>query len=152
MKLAQIRVIDLGSSVIDEKKSNPKKGEYVFISKRYVSYQGAGPRPNWFFTWERYTPVNGFREIEDAKSRGFSFVEAGIDPYAADSVTPNALGYYVFGDLVLMKCPLLMELERRVEQAELSKGAGKAKLAAFRQEVRAEGGEVSEDLMSLLGN
>jgi hypothetical protein len=137
MKLAQIRVIDLGSSVIDEKKSNPKKGEYVFISKRYVSYQGAGPRPNWFFTWERYTPVNGYREIEDAKSRGFSFVEAGIDPFAADSVT---------------KCPLLMELERRVEQAELSKGAGKAKLAAFRQEVRAEGGEVSEDLMSLLGN
>ncbi len=147
MKLREIRDVDLTASVIDKEHSNPAKGEYEFISKKYVGEAGTPP---YFFTWERYSPENHYRDVSEAKAKGFTFVQAGVDPYWPESVVPNAEGLYVFGDLVRMKCRLVEEVERRAENAELSRGAGKAKLNAFRASAKNMGVDITDEAMERL--
>jgi hypothetical protein len=147
MNLMDIRIVDLDNSVYDKETSNPKKGEYVFSSKRYVTYKGDGPRPNWFFTWERYEPTNGYREVSAAKANRFTFVNVDADKYWPEGVAPDAEGKYVFGDAVLMKCPLVDELERRFKNQELSKNGGKQGMESFSNTVRHDGGVPTGDIL-----
>jgi len=146
MNLMDIRIVDLGNSAYDEEASRPKQGEYVFKSKRYVTYKGDGPRPNWFFTWERYEPTNGYREVSAAKAGGFSFVNVDTDKYWPEGMAPDAEGKYVFGDAVLMKCPLVDELQRRFNNRELSKTGGTRQMEAFGRGVQREGGVATGDM------
>ena len=144
MKLGEIRVIDLEHSEWDKERSNPANGEYLFLSKKYVGPLGSGP---WHFTWERYSPESHYREIAEAKSRGFSIVKSGVDLYWPESVVPNGEGYFVFGDLVLMKCRAVDELERLADNAEMSRGAGRAKLNAFRANAKSQGVDITDEAM-----
>jgi hypothetical protein len=151
MNLSDIRIVDLTSSVWDEKLSNPEKGEYEFSAKKYINYRGDGPRPDWFFTWERYTPTNGYQEVHKAKASGFSYVMPKVDPYWPEGIAPNAEGVYQFGDVVLMKCRLVDELERRWEKKQFDAAGGKREVDAFASSVRAGGGgEPIADYQSML--
>ena len=147
MKLGDIKTIDLKNSVVDEKLSKPEDGNYVFKSKRYVAYNGSGPRPDWWFRWIRHEANNGFREEREARVEGYSYVQSGVDPYWPESVPPDGDGHFVYGDVVLMKRPLMMELDARLENARLSKGMAQAKINAFKSKLHEEAADIPQGLI-----
>lgn len=141
MYLGQVKVIDLRHSVWDEKKSNRKKGDYVITKKAYARDLYHGPmRSPWWFRWIRNEPNNRFREVRDAKIEGYTFVTLD-DPYWPEGVSPDEAyeGHYTFGDVILMKRPLLDELRARKHARDLSDGQAMAKREQFNEQMRDQG-------------
>lgn len=150
MKLGNVKVVDLKNSVVDEKLSDAKNGNYVFKTKKYIDYMGRADRPAWWFRWIRHEPSNGLREEREAKIEGYSYVQHGVDPYWPESIPPDADGHFVYGDVVLMKRPLVKELDARIENLRLSRGAAQAKINAFKTQLGAEHGDIPQRLIDEL--
>jgi len=91
------RVVDLRKSKIDETRSDPKSGKYVFLEKVYTEKNHSEDK---FFSWCR----NTVRDISDwGLNYGYETVKAGVDPYWPEGVSPDGEGLYVKGDLVFLK-------------------------------------------------
>jgi glycosyltransferase involved in cell wall biosynthesis len=151
MKLRDVRIVDLRTSVIDKALSKPEQAQYVFKSKQYISYRGKGPRPDYWFKWILHDKNHSYREEHEAMMRGYTYVVSGVDPYWPETVPPNGDGQYVYcGDVVLMKQPLLKYLDERLENAKLSKGLSQAAITAFESELRDGGAELSQKLIDQL--
>lgn len=145
-------VIDLRHSVWDEKKSNRKKGDYVITRKVYIGQEYRTPTQSpWWFRWIRNEPTNRFREVRDAKIEGYTFVTLD-DPYWPEGITPDEAneGHYTFGDVVLMKRPLLDELKARKHARDLSNSMGMAKKQAFNEQMREQGSALTNQDDELL--
>jgi hypothetical protein len=150
MKLGDIKIIDLNASVVDDKLSKPSGGDYVFKSKRYVDYKGTGGRPDYWFRWIRHEQNNQFREERDAGFEGYTYVQSGVDPYWPESVPPDGEGHYIYGDVVLMKRPLMKELDARIENARLSRGMAQAKINAYKIQLREANADIPQGLIDEL--
>jgi hypothetical protein len=160
--LRDIKIVDLKRSKQDAKKSNPDKAEYVFEpgAKKYVD-KSAMIADNACFSWCQYNPRDGMRMLNEWKVKyGYEPVKHSVDPYWPEGAQKNALGYWQYGDLVLVKAPLDKEMERRrfdVEMSGANKKAGEAakdRLRAFAKGINAiePGAGVDPDEMEhLLG-
>jgi len=149
MYLQDIKLVDLKASKWDKAKSEPKKGTYVFSDKKYVDskHPDASMRPQWKFLWNRYSPVDNYRDVRDWEIKwGFSFLTTD-DPYWPEGVPPDAEGKYVFGDLVMMKCPILNWIRKRKREIEASERAPEASKRAFMQEAKNHGIDVTEEVL-----
>ncbi len=141
MYLGQVKVIDLRHSAWDEKKSDRKKGDYVFTKKAYVRDLYLTPmRSPWWFRWIRNEPANRFREVRDAKIEGYTFVEVD-DPYWPEGVSPDSAYEmdYACGAAILMKRKLIDELRARKHAKDLSDGMSMAKKNQFNEQMRDQG-------------
>jgi hypothetical protein len=147
MKLGDIKIVDLKNSIVDEKLSKPKECDFVFKLKRYVSYKGTSGRPDVWFRWIRHEKNTDYREEREARVEGYSYVQHGVDPYWPESVPPDGEGHFVYGDVVLMKRPLIKELDARLENARLSKGMAQAKINAFKSQLREENAGIPQGLI-----
>ncbi len=152
MYLQDIKVIDLRFSEVDKKKSNPKEGSYEFKKKVYVDFKGnKEARPNYWFTWCRYDPVNNYRELREWKIMwGYTPVNIDTDPYWPESVPPDVNGNYVFGDLILVKCRLIDYLKRQLEDMQRSKSASQAKLDGWQAQMEKAGASIPESMIKEL--
>ncbi len=152
MYLQDIKVIDLRFSEVDKKKSNPKEGSYEFKKKVYVDFKGnKEARPDVWFTWCRYDPVNNYRELRVWKIMwGYTPVNIDTDPYWPESVPPDASGNYVFGDLILVKCRLIDYLKRQLEDMQRSKSASQAKLDGWQAQMEKAGASIPESMIKEL--
>ncbi len=130
-------IVDLRKSKIDEKLSDPKSGKYVFLEKVYI--KGKNHSEDKFFSWcrNRDTDVTEWR-----LSYGFETVKAVVDPYWPEGITPAADGVYVKGDLVLVMCPIELEIRRRVEEEQMGKRQQKAQIDKLKAETKAAGADV----------
>lgn len=145
MRLDEIKIIDMKSSKWDEKLSDPKTGKYFFTDKQYVSYRGKGRRPDYYWTWERFDPRNNYMDLNSAKFKGFEPVSLGDPDFLPEGVPPvHGSGYFVFVDVVLVKCPLEVELRRRKEARDMSDNAKKATIGRFKREAAGIGAGLSD--------
>ena len=150
LPLQKIKIVDLreGRSVWDKAKSKPKKGQYEIEKKVYVdrrSYHQPGRSDKWF-SWCRYTPDE--REMNEWKMAwGYEPVVAGKDDYWPEPLTPNASGWYILGDVVLMACPLVNYLQKRKLEEEMATGGGQAVIDRFDQEMKQMGVSVPRDFI-----
>lgn len=144
MRLDEIRIIDLKSSKWDEAQSDPKEGKYVFTDKKYVNYKGAGRRPDYWWTWERFDPRNNYMDLDAAKWRGFVPVKKDDPDFQPDGVPPNAEGNYVYVDTILVKCALIDELRRRDSNVKDAQGQKKSVRNKFAQETDSAGAGLSQ--------
>lgn len=154
MNLMEIHhhIVDLNTSVIDKKLSKPELDQYEFDSKKYIDYKGRAGRPDYWFQWIRHEPSNGFREEREARYNHYTYVVKGVDPYWPEPLVADAEGHYVYGDVVLMKRPLLVEVNERLKNAELSRGMAKAKVNAFKNALIGENADLSDKMIeSILG-
>lgn len=141
------RIVDLKNSKWDKEKSNPEKGVYVFTDKKYVNYRNPKLRPEWAFTWCRYSPHNAYRELSEWKYLYNAVPVTTADPYWPETLVPDGEHKYVIGDLVFVKMPLIEELLRQEASRRAAgitpkykKGdAAKAKFEALEAQAEREG-------------
>lgn len=152
--LSDVRIIDLKHSKWNETTSSPKKGVYDFSEKSYVNYADKGRRPDFFLTWERWEPSNGYREFNQSRVKyQASHVLVSEKQFWPEGVPPDGEGKYVFGDAVLIKYPLIVELKRRAEAREISMRGAKARLDRFKGEMKRGGSDISDAMIDeMLGD
>jgi len=147
MLLSDIKIVDLRRSEVDEVKSNPKKGKYVFKAgkKVYVEYRNPAFRPPHYIKWNRNTDY----DIESWKINwNYSFVTAK-DPYWPEGLKPNQEGRYVFKtDMVLMKCPMADHVKKAIREMEKSELASAAIRKEFREKAKRMGVEAFDEKMN----
>ena len=142
------KIIDKKQSDIDWDDSQPKQGIYrgriVFYSPKDL---GVAASP-WFFKWERYDPKNGNREAMKSLYKGWDFVRFDSDPdkerFVPQGIAPNPEGYFVRGDLVLMRLPMTERLRRLKKRYDDDKQLESDSRARFKTQVEKDGGEVHE--------
>ena len=148
MNLSDVRIVDLKHSKWDQTQSSIKKGNYIFDEKVYVNYGDKGRRPDVFLTWERWDPSNGYREFNHARVKyGASHVLSSEKEFYPDGVAPDSEGKYVFGDAVLIKYPLIVELKRRAQAREIANRGAKARLDQFKGQMKRESSDIPDSLI-----
>jgi len=146
MKLQDVKIIDLRASVLDREKSDPECGRYVFKEKRYVDYKGKSTRPNYKFLWCRWEPKNNYREFNEWNVRwGDTLLTNAVDPYIPEGIPKDAEGHFRYGDVILVKRPLINELKRLEENEKISKRGAGAKMQGFQNEMKLQGVDISDD-------
>jgi hypothetical protein len=135
MYLGEIRIVDLTRTPWDREKSDPEKGEYVFTGdKVYVdgaAYRTKANRPAWYFCWIRYDPRDGLKDVRDHQIKWkYSYVTKD-DSYWPEGLPLDVNGHYAYGDVVLMKCPLIEELRKRELARQMSDGQAMSTFSKF---------------------
>lgn len=119
---------------------------WTFEEPVKVNYMDKSRRPEYYYTWARYDKENNFRDLNYWK-HALSYKL--VDPETEEDVHPLGCsiedGYYVFGDAVFVKVPLLTHLERLVENAERGKKILSGKILKFKQSMRGSGIVESDD-------
>ena len=154
LKTAQTQLKQAEEVASREFKNGIKEGRLRFTKKVYVDYRGIkAPRPKHYLKWCRYDSFNNFREFRDWQAaRNWSPVIAGRDPYWPDGLAPDNKGYYVFGDLILMKTNMKDYLLQRWEDIQRSQHAPADAIAKFKSDVERSGGDVPEEIIqSIMG-
>lgn len=126
-----------------------KEGRLKFTKKVYVDYKGVrAPRPRHYLKWCRYEPANNFREFRDWQAaKGYSPVISGQDPYWPEGLSPDNKGYFVFGDLIMVKIPMKDYLLQRWEDIQRSNHAPTQAIERFKADVERDGGDVPEEII-----
>ncbi len=149
MQLHEIKIVDMAKSTIDPKLSNPDKGKYVFLKKVFTESLHSSEHTH--FTWCRYEPRNGYRELREYEVKfGYTPVTNKVDQYYPEGMTPNAEGHYVYGDLILVKCPLIDHLETLDRNEKFARGAKDAKMKAFEGQLKREGGALTDEVLAAI--
>ena len=144
------RIIDLRYSKIDETKSDPKKGRF-FGQKVYYSTKGKklADCPWWFAFCHQ--DREGQEPNKWIVLMGYDFVEPG-DKFIPDGVPLNAEGHYQVGDVVLMKQPMRLHLEQKLERYKMEENQAQAIKDKFKAEAKRDGVQVNEEeIAKMLG-
>jgi hypothetical protein len=148
MQLSNVKIIDKKYSRYDEKKSDPKKGKYVWLEKSYIKYPGFyNLDKEWFFTSSRYAPEHGCRELMgDRTMYGYEPLDAE-GQFIPEGAILNTDGYWQFKDVVFCKVPLVEHLKRREQDIAIAKRAGKAGITQLNQEFKDEGAALPDEVV-----
>ena len=148
MHLGAVKFVDLKASKIDDEKSDPKKGIYVFKDKKYVDYTGkTAPRPQHHLTWCRD------KDHDLAMQRatfGYEPVKAKDGLYWPEGAVKDASGTYKFGDVILVQCDFLRHLRRKLEEKKLSERGASERFEGFQNKLDEHGARVSQDVVDKL--
>ena len=138
--LRDIKIVDMKRSKIDEAKSDPEKGKYVFFDKKYVD-AATKVADNVVFSWCEYNAQDGYRTLNTWRVRSnWEAVKKGEDPYWPEGIMPNAAGLYQFGDLVLVRRTLEEEIADQEFNRELARrGKKEDGLKTFARAVTKQG-------------
>jgi len=135
--LKDIDIIDMERSVVDEERSEPENGLYFFKEKVSItdkSYKDAATCPPDVLKWGRMTEDG--RQIRKWRLVfHYDFVVHKEDPYYPEGAELDGEGHWVFGDAILMKCPLDVHMQRKVKDLKTADDNLKAKGRQFRTAV-----------------
>jgi len=125
-----IEKVDMKKSTINKEKSDEKRGVYTF--KKKVLYT---PKPSdgYAYKWVQTRPENIQKWQYSHKA---DFVTVGDDVYPAP-LAVNADGHYQMpgGDLVLMKIPMDIWLDKRVKEKRQSDKEARGAIRSFEKMV-----------------
>lgn len=135
--LKDVKIIDMERSVIDEERSEPENGLYFFKEKVEItdkSYKDASLCPPDVLKWGTMTPDG--RQIRKWRLVfHYDFVVHKEDPYYAEGAELDSEGHWIFGDAILMKCPLDIHMQRKLGDMKKAEDNLKAKGRQFRTAV-----------------
>ena len=151
-RLQDFPKIDRTKSEIDEKRSDPEKGLY-FVKNggnrvAYTAKLPKGGRAKYHYHWILNQPMR----ISMVKiQKGYDEVTKD-DDIVPEGMCVDALGHYVYGDLIFMKCGLEQYLERMLFSRKKSDRQLAAKEKEFDDVARKLNAGLSKDLKDeLLG-
>ena len=155
-QLKDIKVVDKRHSTIDKEKSDPKKGilvfrgtpKYVPMSEEEMVKEEKMYRPEHKLKW--VSIIGERRDLKEWKY-GLGFTEVTMDdPYYPEGVEFNADSHFQFKDMILMKCPLGVYLERLIRNREKANKARRARTKTFKDSL-GEASIADATLQELLG-
>jgi hypothetical protein len=98
----------------------------------------------WRAKWG-YVPVQG--PTKKGQLPGIDF-----DPYFPEGADINAEGHYIFGDVIWVRCPLLTEVNRILENEKVSTRGGSDRLRAFNTEMMQSGANIPMDILKQISD
>jgi len=108
------------------------------------TYYDPNSKPKEWLWWVRWDPPS-CREFQVARvSLPAQPVIVDRDPYWPEGFDYDASGYFIHGDLVLMKRPYVDHLKEEIEKVKRGKGATKALQDEFEEMTKREGVELDE--------
>ena len=150
MLLQDVKVIDKRFSEFDEDKSDPGKGRYKWTRKAYIDPRFFDKNREWFFTWWKYDPRDGFEQVEKARA-GYGYEPVTVDePFVPEGAVVTAENWWRFGDVVLMKCSLIEHLKRRERDMAIAKKAGKSGIKEMQAELKDADAALPDDYIDEL--
>ncbi len=146
--LSDVKIIDKRFSQYDEKKSDPKKGKYAWIKKEYVDKRKFDKNKEWKLWWAPYDPELNLKKYYAWKAKlQYEPVDAVKDNFVADGAIINDSDWWVFGDLVLVKMPLLDYLQKKEMERKLTTRGGREEILAFQDQMKAQGAALPDSMI-----
>lgn len=120
MNLSDIKkhMVDLRRSTWDKERSSPKDGRYYWANKVYLTskdYRDDQTRPKFKYRWvafdekDDFVNYNHWRMTYEATPVDYKDKETEIYP---EPLVPTVEGKYRFMDMILMKIPIGVEVDR----------------------------------------
>lgn len=157
MNLADLkkRMVDLRRSEYDKERSSPKDGKYVWTKKVYLQfsdYKDDNTRPNFKYRWVAYDSNNDFAQFNhwrmNYEATPVDYKEPSTEIYP-EPLVPNAEGHYRYMDMILMKIPIAVEVDRIVDNRQRYDKAREGLDKKFKSEVRSVDENAVEDTVKL---
>ncbi len=146
--LSDVKIIDKRFSQWDERKSDPKKGKYVWIKKECIDKRKFDKNKEWKLWWAPYDPELNLKKYYAWKAKlQYEPIDAIKDNFVADGAIINDSDWWVFGDLVLVKMPLLDYLQKKEMERKLTTRGGRAELLAFQDQMKAQGAALPDSMI-----
>lgn len=116
------------------------------------TYYNPNAKPKNWLWWCRWDPPRSIEYKTAKNTLPASAVSVDHDPYWPEGFEPSAQGFFIHGNLILMKRPYINHLKDEISRIKRSKGSAKAKMDEFNELVEREGaglkGKAKEDLGS----
>lgn len=157
MNLADLkkRMIDLRRSEYDKERSSPKDGKYVWSKKVYFKPEDnkdAKSRMNFKYRWVAYDSNNDFAQFNhwrmNFEATPVDYKEPSTEVYP-EPLVPNVEGHYRYMDMILMKIPMEIEVDRQIENRARYDKAREGLDKKFQSEVKAVDPAAVEDTVKL---
>jgi hypothetical protein len=137
------RMVDLRRSEYDKERSIPKDGKYVWTKKVYLKfddYKDDNTRPNFKYRWVAYDDKNDFTQFNHWRmnfdATPVDYKEPSTEIYP-EPLVPNVEGHYRYMDMILMKIPIAVEVDRIIDNRQRYDKAREGLDNKFKSEVRA---------------
>jgi len=152
MNLADLkkRMVDLRRSEYNKDVSSPKDGKYTWVKKVYLKfsdYKDDNTRPTFKYRWVAYDSKDDFASFNHWRmhyeATPVDYKDPSVEIYP-EPLVPNAEGHYHYMDMILMKIPIAVEVDRIVDNRKQYDKASDGLLKKFKSEAKAEGAEVDE--------
>jgi len=157
MNLADLkkRMVDLRRSEYDKERSSPKDGKYFWTKKvymKYSDYKDDNARPNFKYRWVAYDSHNDFTQFNhwrmNYEATPVDYKEPSTEIYP-EPLVPNAEGHYRYMDMILMKIPIGVEVDRIVDNRDRYDKAREGLDKKFKSEVAAVDEKAVEESVKL---
>lgn len=103
------------------------------------TYYRSNSKPKFLLWWCRWNPPGNIEYRTAKNTLPASAVSIDHDPFWPEGFEPSAQGFFLHGDLILMKRPYIDHLKDEIARIKRSKGSKDAMLAEFEELTKREG-------------
>ena len=148
----QKHLVDLRRSDWDKERSDPKKGRYLFADGKKVylrldDYKDDSTMPRYAYRWVAYDKSDDYRNMRMWQMKYSAEPVRFDDPLVEvwpEGVAPDAEGNYRYMDLILMRVPTEVWVDKLIDDKAVADSARKNLDKRFREEAKEAGAEVDE--------
>jgi len=152
MNLSDIKhhTIDLRRSEWDKERSRPKDGIYYWTKKVYLNsrdYKDDNTRPNFKYRWVAFDEKDDFVNFNhwrmEYQATPVDYKDAATEVYP-EPLVPTVDGNYRWKDMILMKIPIAVEVDRILDNRKQYDNAAKGLQKKFNALARGEQADSEE--------
>ena len=154
MNLSDLKkhMVDLRRSEWDKGRSIPKDGLYYWKKKVYLNakdYRDDQTRPNFKYRWVAFDKDNDFASFNhwsmSYQATTVDYKDPGTEVYP-EPLKPTVEGHYRFMDMILMKIPIGVEVDRIIDNRKQYDKAREGIQKKFNSDAASEGAVFEGDI------
>jgi hypothetical protein len=154
MNLSDIKkhMVDLRRSEWDKDRSSPKDGKYHWTKKVYLTYadyRDNQTRPNFKYRWVAFDKDNDFASFNHwsmtYQATTVDYKDPATEVYP-EPLVPTVEGHYRYMDMILMKIPIDVEVDRIVDNRKQYDKAREGLQKKFNSDAASEGAVFDGDI------
>jgi len=118
------RMVDLRRSDYDKERSTPKDGKYIWVKKVYLKtsdYRDDNTRPEFKYRWVAFDKNDDFASFNhwrmNYEASPVDYKDPSTEVYP-EPLVPDVEGHYRFMDMILMKIPVAVEVNRILDNRD----------------------------------
>jgi hypothetical protein len=145
-------MVDLRRSTWDKERSSPKDGKYYWVNKVYLQskdYRDDQTRPKFKYRWVAFDSKSDFASFNhwtmNYQATTVDYKDEATEIYP-EPLVPSAEGHYRYMDMILMKIPIGVEVDRIVDNRKQYDKAREGLQKKFTSEAASEGAVYEGDI------